>query len=193
MYISKDEGMMRAFQWLMFLFCCAACCHAQTESVTIGRGDVLHVKVLEAPDLEQSVRVTDAGTLTLILGGSVQVAGLTPTEAAQAIEQVLVNGHYVLTPHVSVTLDQTVTENVTITGQVRSPGSYAINTPRPILDVLALAGGLTDVADRKVTIQRHATKERTIFVVSNSANTALDTSVVVFPGDTVIIPKAEIV
>jgi polysaccharide export outer membrane protein len=193
MYISKDEGMMRAFQWLMFLFCCAASCYAQTESVTIGRGDVLHVKVLEAPDLEQSVRVTDAGTLTLILGGNVQVAGLTPTEAAQAIEKVLVNGHYVLTHHVSVTLDQTVTENVTITGQVRSPGSYAINTPRPILDVLALAGGLTDVADRKVTIQRHATKERTIFVVSNSANSALDTSVVVFPGDTVIVPKAEVV
>ena len=185
--------MMRAFKWLMFLFCCAACCYAQTESVTIGRGDVLHVKILEAPELEQSVRVTDAGTLTLILGGSVQVAGLTPAEAALAIEQVLVNGHYVLTPHVSVTLDQTVTQNVTIMGQVRSPGSYAINTPRPILDVLALAGGLTDVADRKVTIQRHATKERTIFVVSNSANTALDASVVVFPGDTVIVPKAEVV
>jgi polysaccharide export outer membrane protein len=185
--------MMRVFQWLMVLFCCVASCHAQTESVTIGRGDVLHVKILEAPDLEQTVRVTDAGTLTLILGGNVQVAGLTPAEAALAIEKVLVDGHYVLTPHASVTLDQTVTENVTITGQVRSPGSYAINTPRPILDVLALAGGLTDVADRKVTIQRHATKERTIFVVSNSADTALDTSVLVFPGDTIIIPKAEIV
>jgi polysaccharide export outer membrane protein len=185
--------MMRAFQWLMFLFTCTACCYAQTESVTIGRGDVLHVKILEAPDLEQSVRVTDAGTLTLILGGSVQVAGLTPAEAALAIEQVLVNGHYVLTPHVSVTLDQTVTQNVTIVGQVRTPGSYAISTPRPVLDVLALAGGLTDVADRKVTIQRRSTKERTVFVVSNSSDAALDASIVVFPGDTVIVPKAEVV
>jgi polysaccharide export outer membrane protein len=185
--------MMKACKWLMFLCCCAACSYAQTESITIGRGDVLHVKILEAPDLEQSVRVTDAGTLTLILGGSVPVAGLTPAEAALAIKQVLVNGHYILTPHVSVTLDQTITQNVTIMGQVRSPGSYAINTPRPILEVLGLAGGLTDVADRKVTIQRHATKERTIFVVSNSANTALDESVVVFPGDTVIVPKADVV
>jgi polysaccharide export outer membrane protein len=178
---------------LMFLFCCTACCYAQTESVTIGRGDVLHLKTLEAPDLEQVVRVTDAGTLTLILGGSVQVAGLTPAEAALAIEKVLVNGHYLLTPHVSVTLDQTVTQNVTIMGQVRTPGSYAINTPRPILDVLALAGGLTDVADRRVTIQRHDTKERATYVVSNSSNTALDSSVVVFPGDTVIVPKADVV
>lgn len=184
---------MRAVKSLLFLFCCAACCYAQTESLTIGRGDVLHVKVLEAPELEQSARVTDAGTFNLILGGIVQVAGSTPTEAALAIERVLVEGHYVLTPHVSVTLDQTVTQNVTIMGQVRSPGSYPIGTPRPILDVLALAGGLTDLADRKVTIQRHATKEQIVFVVSNSANTALDTSVAVSPGDTVIVPKADVV
>jgi polysaccharide export outer membrane protein len=185
--------MMRAFKRLLFLSCCAACCYAQTESVTIGRGDVLHVRVLEAPELEQSARVTDAGTLTLILGGNVQVVGFTPAEAAQAIAQVLVHGNYVLTPHVSVTLDQTITQNVTIMGQVRSPGSYAIGTPRPILDVLALAGGLTEVADRKVTIQRHATKTRNVFVLSNSANSALDANIAVFPGDTVIVPKADVV
>ncbi len=55
--------MMRAVKSLLFLFCCAACCYAQTESLTIGPGDLLHVKVLEAPELEQSARVTDAGTL----------------------------------------------------------------------------------------------------------------------------------
>jgi polysaccharide export outer membrane protein len=102
-------------------------------------------------------------------------------------------GHFLLTPHVSVTLEQTVTQNVTIMGQVRSPGSYAIGTPRPILDVLALAGGLTDVADRTVTIQRHGSKERLQFVVSNSASAELDASVAVLPGDTVIIPKADVV
>lgn len=184
---------MKTAKWLLLLFCCAFCCHAQTESLTIGRGDVLQVKVLEAPELEQSARVTDAGALTLILGGSVQVAGLTPTEAALAIERALVAGNYVLTPHVSVTLSQTVTQNVTIMGQVRSPGSYAIGTPRHILDVLALAGGLTEVADRRVTIQRHTTKERLVFVVSNSANTELDGNAAVLPGDTVIVPKADVV
>ena len=184
---------MRVFKSLVLLFCCAVCCCAQTESLTIGPGDLLHLKVLEAPELEQSARVTDAGTLTLILGGSVQVAGLAPPEAALAIARVLVEHHYVLTPHVSVTLEQTATQNVTIMGQVRSPGSYPIGTPRPILDVLALAGGLTDLADRKVTIERYATKERVEFVVSNSAKAALDASIAVLPGDTVIVPKADVV
>jgi polysaccharide export outer membrane protein len=178
---------------VMFLFCCAACCGAQTESLTIGPGDLVHVKVLEASDLEQSARVTDAGTFTLILGGTVHVAGLTPSEAALAIERVLVEGHYLLTPHVSVMTEQTATQNVTIMGQVHSPGSYPIGTARPILDVLALAGGLTDLADRKVTIQRHASKDRVTFVVSNSANAALDGSVSVFPGDTVLVSKADVV
>ena len=185
--------MMRAFRSVLILFCCAGCCLAQTESLTIGPGDMLHLKVLEAPELEQSSRVSDAGMLTLILGGKVQVAGLTPAEAAVAIERALVEGHYVLTPHVSVTTEQTATQNVTILGQVRTPGSYPIATPRPILDVLALAGGLNDLAQRKVTIQRHASKERVDYVLSNSANAALDANVPVYPGDTVLVPKADVV
>ena len=185
--------MMRAFRSVLILFCCVGSCLAQTESLTIGPGDLLHLKVLEAPELEQATRVSDAGTLTLILGGKVQVAGLTPAEAAVAIERALVEGHYVLTPHVSVTTEQTATENVTILGQVRTPGSYPIATPRPILDVLALAGGLNDLAQRKVTIQRHASKERVDYVLSNSANAALDANVPVYPGDTVLVPKADVV
>jgi polysaccharide export outer membrane protein len=171
----------------------AIVCLAQTESLTVGPGDQLHVKVLEAPDLEEVARVTDAGTLPLILGGSVEVAGLTPAQAALAVARALAAGHYVLTPHVTVTLEQTATQNVTIMGQVRAPGSYAVGTSRPILDVLALAGGLTDAADRKVTIERHASKQRIDFVFSNSADMALGTSVLVFPGDTIVAPKADVV
>jgi polysaccharide export outer membrane protein len=185
--------MMRAFRSVLILFCCAGCCLAQTESLAIGPGDLLHLKVLESPELEQATRVSDAGTVALILGGKVKVAGLTPAEAAVAIERALVEGHYVLTPHVSVTTEQTATENVTILGQVRTPGSYPIATPRPILDVLALAGGLNDLAQRKVTIQRHASKERVDYVLSNSANAALDANVPVYPGDTVLVPKADVV
>jgi polysaccharide biosynthesis/export protein len=191
--MGKDEGMTRAAQALLFLLFCAASCCAQTESLTIGRGDLLQIKILEAPELEQSARVTDTGMLPLVLGGSVQVVGLTPAEAALAVERVLIEGHYVLTPHASVTIESTATQNVTVMGQVHAPGSYPLETPRPILDVLALAGGLSDVADKKITIERHATKERLEFVVSNSAKDALNASVDVFPGDTIVVPKADVI
>jgi len=179
---------------LLLASCCVGCCAAQTESITIGPADVLLIKVLEAPELQQSARVTDAGTFPLIIGGSVKVAGLTPAEAAVEVEHALESGHFLLSPHVSVTIEQTTTENVVLSGLVRSPGSYPLPTPRPILDVLSLAGGLTDAADRNITVERHGTKERIEFFVSNKSNAVLDSnSLLIYPGDTIFIPRASIV
>jgi polysaccharide export outer membrane protein len=170
-----------------------AVCNAQKESLTIGPGDMLHITVLESPDLEQHVRVTDSGNAELILGGTVRVLGLAPEEAAVAVEKKLIEGNYVLNPHVSVTVEHFATKNVSVVGQVRSPGSYEIGTPRPVLDVLALSGGLTELAERKITIERRETKEQVEYFVSNSPSTALKAQPIVFPGDTVLVPRASVV
>ena len=69
-------------------------------------------------------------------------------EAATAINHALVSAHYLNHPQVSVVVEQYATLNVTIIGEVRAPGAYPIATPRPILDVIALGGGLDTVADR---------------------------------------------
>jgi polysaccharide export outer membrane protein len=170
-----------------------AWCSDNKESLTIGLADMVHVKVLEASELEQSARVTDSGEIPLILGGNVKIAGLSPADAALAIEQVLKDRNYVLNPHVTVTIDQYATQTVSVVGQVHAPGVYPIGTPRTIVDVLAIAGGINDAADRKVTIQRRGTKEQTVYFLSNQSDTALNTNVEVFPGDIVMVPKAEIV
>ena len=163
------------------------------ESLLIGPGDLLHVQVLDTPDLEEHARVTDAGELPLILGGNVKVAALTPEEAAHAIEKVLLHGHFLLHPEVLVTVEEYATQKVSVLGEVKVPGAYAIDTPRPVLDVLTLAGGLTALADRKILIERHGTGEKVPYFVSNEPGLALDTSVKVDPGDTVLVPKAGIV
>jgi polysaccharide export outer membrane protein len=184
---------MKPLKVLLLVVCLAAPVYAQQESVTIGPGDTLHVKVLEASELEQSARVTDAGTLPLIAGGDVKVAGLTPYQASSVVEHALISAGYVLKPHVSVAIEQSATQNVTVMGQVRSPGSYPIGTPRTMLDVLALAGGLSDLADRQITLERHATGERVSYLYSNEPDVALEKSVMVFPGDRVIVPKSGVV
>ena len=92
-----------------------------------------------------------------------------------------------------VTIDEYATQKVSVLGEVKNPGSYPVNTPRTVLDVLALAGGLTELAERKIEIERHGTGEKVTYFVSNDASAALDTSVRVDPGDTVIVPKAGIV
>jgi len=181
-------------KWVVLLLLLAPGLTAQkNESLLIGPGDLLHVQVFDTPELTQDARVTDAGDIPLLLGGRVKVANLTPAQAAHAIESTLVRGHFLLRPSVLVTVTQYATQNVTILGEVHTPGAYPIGTPRSILDVLALAGGLSETADRKVLIERHGTSTRVPYFVSNAPGVALDTAVKVYPGDTVIVPRAGIV
>jgi polysaccharide export outer membrane protein len=184
---------MRLSKGIVLMCLLASPCLAQKESLLIGPGDLVHVQVFETPELEQHIRVTDAGKIKLLAGDDVTVTGLTPNEAARTIEKDMIDGHWMLAPHVIVTVEQYTTENVTILGQVHSPGSYAIETPRRVYDVLALAGGLNDLADHTVTIERHGTKEKIPYIVSNNADTALDSAPMIYPGDAIIVPKADIV
>jgi len=184
---------VKVLRLIPLLLLCGAACNAQKESLTIGPGDMLHIVVLEAADLEQHVRVTDSGDVPLILGGMARVVRLTPDEAARVVEKRLVEENYLLHPHISVTVERYVAKNVSVVGQVRSPGSYEISTPRTVLDVVALAGGLTDLADRRITIERRETKEQIEYFLSNSSAAALKDQPVVSPGDTVLVPKVSVV
>lgn len=189
---------MRALKTSVLLCCLAivggAQKHSQAESLLIGPGDQLHVQLFETPELEQHPRVTDAGDLPLMLVGNVHVAGLTPAEAAAKIQQSLITGNFLKHPQVTVTVDQYATQNVAVLGQVKLPGSFPITAPRSVFDVIALAGGLADTADRNITIERSSDPEKKVnFYFSNNAGDAIDNTVLVYPGDKVLVPKAGLV
>jgi polysaccharide export outer membrane protein len=169
-------------------------CFAVTpETLLIGPGDTLDVQILDTPELEQRPRVTDAGEIPLIGVGNLSVVGLTPAEAAAKIRERLISTHYMNHPEVSVTVAEFATQTVSVLGQVKSPGAYSISTPRSILSVIALAGGLTDTADYRITIQRRDSSQQPVsYTLSNDARTAIAQEVQVFPGDTVVVPKAGI-
>jgi polysaccharide biosynthesis/export protein len=168
--------------------------YVQAESLLIGPGDQLHIQVFETPDLEQHPRVTDAGDAPLMLLGNVHVIGLTPAQASAMIEQDLIKGNFMRHPQVTVTIEQYGTQNVSVLGEVKQPGSYAITAPRSVIDVIALASGLTNVADRSITIERKGDPAQKVnYFLSNNSNDAIDTSVLVYPGDKVLVPKAGIV
>jgi len=164
-----------------------------SNSLLIGPGDMLHIVVFDTPELEQQVRVVDDGKISLVLGGTIPVAGLVPADAAKLVESYLIEKKYLQHPHVQITVMAYATQKVTILGEVRAPGQYEIGTPRSILDVLALAGGLTDNADRKLLIERHDSHEKIPYFVSNAATEAINTAILVYPGDKIIVAKAGIV
>ena len=164
------------------------------NSLLISPGDSLHITLLDMPEMEQRARVTDAGEVPVQGIGSVRVAGMSPGEAATAIDQRFVSAHYLNHPQVSVVVEQYATQNVTIIGEVRTPGAYPIATSRPILDVIALGGGLTDTAERNILVERHGDQSNPIhYNVSNNGEQAIKEQVLVNPGDTVLVPKAGIV
>jgi polysaccharide biosynthesis/export protein len=98
--------------------------------------------------------VDGAGDITMPFGGRVRVAGLTTGEAARAIE-VSLKGKAV-NPQAMVNIAQNVSNSVTVMGEVRNPGRYALAEGSDrLLDVVALAAGPTkSAADIRVEISR---------------------------------------
>ena len=167
---------------------------AQNESLLIGPGDLLHLLVYDTPEMEQRARVTDAGTIPFNFLGNVAVSGLTPEQAAEQIEHRLVAAGVMLHPQVTVRVEAYATQNASVMGEVQKPGVYEIDTARKVVDVLALAGGLTYMADRHITIQRFGgSKQKVEYYYSNAGKTALSDDPMVYPGDTVVVSKAAIV
>ncbi len=168
-------------------------CFAQQESLLIGPGDLIQVNVMDTPEMEQQVRVTDDGTVPLAYIGSIHVAGQTPAAAAAIIQAALAEKKVMLKPQVTVRMMELATQDVSVLGQVRTPGTYSITTPQTILKVLSLAGGLSDTADRHITVKRNKSGAQLHYFVSNDAGEALSDVVMVYPGDTVLVARAPMV
>jgi polysaccharide export outer membrane protein len=171
----------------------AGACLAQQESLLIGSGDLIQVDVMDTPEMEQQVRVTDDGSVALAYVGSIHVVGQTPAAAAASIQNALIAKKIMRKPQVTVRVQEYATQDVSVLGQVHTPGSYAITTPQTILKVLSLAGGLNDAADRHVAIKRHNSGEQLTYYVSNDTDQAFSNVAMVYPGDTVLVARAPMV
>jgi polysaccharide export outer membrane protein len=166
---------------------------AQKESLLIGPGDLIQVDVLDTPEMEQQVRVTDEGNAPLAYVGNVKVGGMTPGAAAEAIQLLLISKNVMKHPQVTVRVQEYSTQDVSVLGQVHTPGAYPLTTPQPVLRVLSLAGGVTDLADRQVTIKRHGSPEQLTYMLSNDPQKMLTDMVMVYPGDIVMVPNAPVI
>jgi polysaccharide export outer membrane protein len=178
----------------LVLFALAPALQAQNESLLIGPGDLLHFQVYDTPEMEQRARVTDAGDIPFSFLGNVRVSGMTPQQAAEQIDHRLVAAGVMLHPQVTVRVDAYATQYASVMGEVQKPGTFEIDTPHTVVDVLAMAGGLTPIADRHITVQRlGGAKQKVEYYYSNAGKTALSEDPMVYPGDTVVVSKAEVV
>lgn len=128
--------------------------HTDPSDYLLGAGDLLQVTVFESKELNATVRVSSRGNITLPLLGQIEVKGLTAREAEIKIENQY-RARYIKDPHVSVFVQEHMSKRVTLVGQFKQPGTYEYPSKQTLLDVMALAGGLTDKAGNMVQVRRH--------------------------------------
>jgi polysaccharide export outer membrane protein len=132
----------------------------------LGSGDLLQIKVYEAEDLNTTVRISSRGYVTLPLLGAVLVKDMSAREAEETIEN-LYRVSYIKDPHVSIFVEEHFSRRVTLMGQFRNPGTYDYLSKQRLLDVMALGGGLSDIAGRVVQVRRYggSPEGQSVFVV----------------------------
>lgn len=113
----------------------------------LGPGDVLRIQVFQNPDLATETRVSENGSITYPLIGSVEVGGLAIAAAEKKIAAALQDGGFVRQPQVNIVLVQMRGSQVSVLGQVNRPGRFPLETLSRVSDMLAIAGGAATTGD----------------------------------------------
>jgi polysaccharide export outer membrane protein len=160
----------------------------------LGTGDLLQIAVFEAKNLNTKTRVSSRGHITLSLLGQIKVKGLTAREAETKIEA-LYREKYIKDPHVSVFVEEHVSQRITLVGQFEKPGSYDYLSQQRLLDVLALAGGFSEKAGNTVQVRRNNTNpgEPNVFAINRELlikGGQTELNIEIMGGDTIFVPEA---
>lgn len=119
----------------------------------IGADDVLSVVFWKDKDLTTDAVVRPDGMISLPLLNDIQAAGLTPDQLRDKITAAATK--YVEDPNVTIVVKTINSRKVFITGQVAKPGAYPLGGTMTIAQLIAMAGGLGEYADKEhITVVR---------------------------------------
>jgi len=165
------------------------------SELRIEPGDLLSVNVYDAPEFTSSYRVDTAGDLTIPLCGKVNLRGQTLIEAAHRIEATFKENQILVAPQVSVDVTQYAGQYVTVLGEVGAPGRVALIAPTTLGEVLAEVGGLTPLASAHIHIRRGGDESAPDVEIpyARSQVNREAASMLLRPGDSVVVPRAGIV
>lgn len=170
----------------------------------IGPEDLVQITMYNVPDGEGratprtlSVRVSHEGKISLPLLGEIGVSGLT----ISGLEKDLATRYakYIRNPQVGILIAE-YRQRVSVIGAVQKSAVFELTGPKTVIDMLAMAGGVTDRAGTQVHIYRQGPKGRESYVIdlmvlaSNaSLITADNAGLITMPvraGDVINVPLA---
>jgi polysaccharide biosynthesis/export protein len=164
------------------------------SNLKLGVGDLIEISVFGVPDLSTKARISGSGDVYLPLIDYVHLAALTTDEAQELIQKRLEDGGFVRGPHVSIFVNESASQAITVLGEVSRPGAYPAVGERRLFDLISAAGGLTDRAGRNLTIEhRGSPGQRVELQLSSNLTEDTQDNVDILPGDTIIVSRAGIV
>jgi polysaccharide biosynthesis/export protein len=172
----------------------------------IGPDDLLQVTIYNIAEKDTSLtprtvslRVSQEGIIVVPLIGEVPAKGVTTRELEQELAKRYAK--YIRSPHIGVMIAE-YRQRVSVMGAVQKAGVFELNGPRTVIDMLALAGGVSDKAGNQVHVYRQDGKggrqsyvidlmvlANTTGLVMNEQNTAM-VNMAVQAGDVVNVPQS---
>ncbi len=161
-------------------------------SLQLGVGDLIELTVYDVPELTTKTRISSTGDIYCALIGPTHVAGLTTEEAARLIESRLAT--FLKDPYVSLFVTEYASQGASVLGEVSKPGVYPVLGEQHLYDLISAAGGLTEKAGHSITVTHRSDPDNPVILpVSRNLSDDPRSNVRVFPSDTIIVRKADIV
>lgn len=111
----------------------------------IGPLDTINVDLFGVPDFTRDVQVDASGRIAMPLVGTLDAGGKTAQELSVTIADALRRA-YVRDPDVTVNIRESVSQVVTVDGQVAAPGLYPVTNQMTLMRAIASARGLSEFA-----------------------------------------------
>lgn len=160
----------------------------------LSGADLLQISVFGEKDMDRQVRVSQNGTITYPLIGSVKVGGLTTAQAEDALAKGL--KAYLRDPQVTVFIKEYGNKKVFVFGQVKKPGAVELptETKLTVLEAISQSEGFTPIAapDRTRVVRMVDGKSQS-FTIEVSAITKRgekDKDITLEPNDIVFVPES---
>lgn len=168
---------------------------ANSPAIDIGPGDLLDIEVFDTPELSTHVRVTQDGFANLPVIGRIELSGLNADQAARVIEDEFRRRNLLLEPHVTVFITEYASQGATVSGEVRQPGIYPTLGKRRLLDMIAIAGGLSATAGKTVSIIHRDDPQNPQKIALQASPDQLGAQLnpEIYPGDTIVVAKSGVV
>ncbi len=167
---------------------------AGDDGYRLNPGDVLDISVWKEEGMQREVMVLPDGKISFPLAGHVMAAGKT----VLMLERILAARLKKFYPNtvISVAVKSVIGNKIFVIGEVNNPGAYQVAHRIDVMQVLSLAGGLTQFAEKVgIKVLRRADGKQNAIPFDYSRvqrGRDLPTNILLQSGDIVIVPKQEL-